>query len=120
MGHARETQTWIRRRTALAKWCKPANADHEIRNIKDGEGDDVILDKAMSPAHEAHLQRIKDKLTADLDAKYRAGQEEHGGQIWEKPGMLEHAYAEVLDLAVYIMTLMEQRETRRRITGRDT
>ncbi len=74
----------------------------------------------MDAAHRAHLDRIVEKLTADIRAKYEAGQQEHGGNIWEKPGMLQHAYAEVLDLAVYILTLMEQQETRRRITGRDT
>jgi hypothetical protein len=79
-----------------------------------------MIAHGMTAEHEAHLARIKDKLTKDIDAKYRAGQEEHGGEIWTKPGMLEHAYAEVLDLAVYILTLMEQRESRLRITGRDT
>lgn len=79
----------------------------------------MIATGGMTDAHEAHLARIKAKLTADIDAKYRAGQEEHGGEIWMKPGMLEHAYAEVLDLAVYILTLMEQRDNGRTITGRD-
>ena len=74
---------------------------------------------AMTPEHEAHLARIKARLAADIDAKYRAGQDEHGGRLWEKPGMLQHAYAEALDLCVYLLTEMEQRETRRTITGRD-
>jgi hypothetical protein len=79
----------------------------------------MIATDGMTEAHEAHLARIKAKLTGDIDAKYRAGQLEHGGEIWNKPGMLEHAYAEVLDLAVYILTLMEQRDRGRTITGRD-
>lgn len=62
----------------------------------------------MTPEHEAHLAYLKAELTADIDAKYRAGQEEHGGNIWEKPGMLEHAIEEVLDLAVYLYTLKGQ------------
>jgi hypothetical protein len=33
--------------------------------------------------------------------------------------MLEAAIAEVLDLAVYLYTLREQRDRRARITGRD-
>lgn len=74
----------------------------------------------MTAEQEAHLARVKARFSADLDAKYRAGQEEHGGDLWLKPGALENAYAEVLDLAVYILTLMEQRDERRRITGRDT
>lgn len=74
----------------------------------------------MTAEQEAHLARVKERFTADLDAKYRAGQDHHGGNLWEKPGALENAYAEVLDLAVYILVLMEQRDERRRITGRDT
>lgn len=73
----------------------------------------------MEPEQEAHLARVTDRLTKDLRAKYEAGQLEHGGNLWEKPGMLECAYAEVLDLAVYLLTLLEQRDTRARITGRD-
>ena len=73
----------------------------------------------MTPDHEAHLQRIKDRFVADVDAKYRAGQLEHGGQLWLKPGALENAYAEVLDLAVYLLTAMEQRDSGKAITGRD-
>jgi hypothetical protein len=73
----------------------------------------------MDGPHEAHLSRILTRLSADLRAKYEAGQQEHGGNLWEKPGMLEQAYAEVLDLAVYLITAMEQRDSGRRLTGRD-
>ena len=73
----------------------------------------------MTTEQDAHLARITARLTADLRAKYEAGQQEHGGNLWEKPGMLEQAYAEVLDLATYLLTLMEQRDSRTRITGRD-
>jgi hypothetical protein len=74
----------------------------------------------MTEEQHAHVERIVRRLTADIRAKYEAGQQEHGGNLWEKPGMLEQAYAEVLDLATYLLTLMEQRDQRRRITGRDT
>lgn len=74
----------------------------------------------MTPEQEAHLTRIKERFINDLDQKYRAGQGEHGGDLWMKPGMLERAYEEVLDLATYILTAMEQRDERRRITGRDS
>jgi len=79
-----------------------------------------VNDLAMTSEQEAHLSRVKARFTADLDAKYRAGQMEHGGNLWEKPGALEQAYAEVLDLATYLLVLMEQRDNRMRITGRDT
>lgn len=74
----------------------------------------------MTDEQEAHLARVKARFSADLDAKYRDGQAEHGGNLWEKPGALEQAYAEVLDLATYLITLMEQRDGRKTITGRDT
>lgn len=74
----------------------------------------------MTAEQEAHLQRIKETVSADLDAKYRAGQYEHGGNLWEKPGALEQAYAEVLDLAIYLRTALEQRDRHLRITGRDS
>jgi len=73
----------------------------------------------MDAPHEAHLARILSQLTADVRAKYEAGQIEHGGNLWEKPGMLEQALEEVIDLAVYLYTLREQRDSRRTITGRD-
>lgn len=74
----------------------------------------------MTAEQEAHLARVKARLVADLDAKYRDGQDKHGGDLWTKPGMLEQAYAETLDQAIYLLTAMEQRDSRRPITGRDT
>lgn len=64
----------------------------------------------MDQAHEAHLRRILDAFGADARAKYAAGQREHGGNLWEKPGMLEHAIEEAIDLVVYLFTLREQIE----------
>lgn len=64
----------------------------------------------MDAAHEAHLMRILDKFSADARAKYEAGQREHGGELWEKPGMLEHAIEEAIDMVVYLYTLKEQKE----------
>ena len=63
----------------------------------------------MSPEHEAHLKRIINDFNADLAAKYEAGQQEHGGNIWEKGGMLDHAIEEAIDMVVYLYTLREQR-----------
>lgn len=64
----------------------------------------------MTEEHEAHLARLKARICADVDAKYRQGQDHHGGELWLKPGMLLHAIEEVLDLAVYLYTLREQQE----------
>lgn len=74
----------------------------------------------MDAAQEAHLARVQARLANDLAAKYRDGQRSHGGDLWQKPGMLEQAIAEVLDLAVYLYTLLEQQENGIAPTGRDT
>lgn len=64
----------------------------------------------MDAEHEAHAERILTKFNADLRAKYEAGQIEHGGNLWEKPGMLEHAIEEAIDMVVYLYTLKEQKD----------
>jgi hypothetical protein len=62
----------------------------------------------MDRLHEEHLQRVIDGFSRDVRAKYEKGQQEHGGNLWQKPGMVDHAIEEVLDLAVYLYTLREQ------------
>lgn len=64
----------------------------------------------METEQELHLQRIKDQFLKDVDAKYRKGQAEHGGNLWLKPGMLDMALDEIVDLYVYMVTLKEQIE----------
>ena len=39
------------------------------------------------PEHEAHLQRLLAWVATQVDRKYRRGQAEHGGKLWEKPGL---------------------------------
>lgn len=75
---------------------------------------------SMTPEQEAHLARIKNEVVDDLDAKYRAGEEAHGGNLWDKPGMLEQAYAEALDLCIYLRTeINNRRDGRKPHNGRD-
>jgi hypothetical protein len=62
----------------------------------------------MTSDQSAHIDRVMaahDSLTRE---KYRDGQLEHGGNCWEKPGMLAHALDEASDLSVYLWTLKEQ------------
>ena len=68
----------------------------------------------MDADHEAHLRRILTQFNADARAKYEAGQAEHGGNLWERPGMLEHAIEEAIDQVIYLYTLREQRDRARR------
>lgn len=62
----------------------------------------------MTQEQEQHLQSIKDWFTTEVDKKYRAGQKEHGGDLWLKSGIIDMAIEEVLDMAVYLTTLKSQ------------
>lgn len=63
----------------------------------------------MPPSCEAHLHRVKERVTQLMDAKYRKGQAEHGGFLWRRR-MMPEVMAETLDLACYVMTLEEHIE----------
>lgn len=57
----------------------------------------------MDALHEAHLSGINRSLKAETDAKYRKGQDEHKGNLWEM-GALFFAKAvreEAIDQGVY-------------------
>jgi hypothetical protein len=62
----------------------------------------------MPPECERHLRRVKRRILARLDRKYRAGQREHGGHLWAKRGLIDDALDEVIDLVVYLESLKEQ------------
>lgn len=40
--------------------------------------------------------------------KYAKGQVEHGGNMWEKPGMLHNSYMELIDMLFYISSVGTQ------------
>lgn len=60
----------------------------------------------MTPEQEAHLQEIKDHVCTLLDAKYRKGAEEHGGNLKEMPldWFEKEIENEMVDLIVYFVT----------------
>jgi hypothetical protein len=62
----------------------------------------------MTPDRERHLAAVLKSATSLIDRKFRRGQVEHGGNIWEKPGMLHHAMDEAADLFPYLVTLEGQ------------
>jgi len=62
----------------------------------------------MSIHRANHLNRILNWFESKVSKKYIAGQKEHGGNIWEKTGLLSQIKDEVIDLVVYIETLEEQ------------
>jgi len=57
---------------------------------------------------ELHLERITLDTIKAIREKYRSGQREHGGRLWEKNGMLARITQEHLDAVVYGHTLREQ------------
>ena len=65
----------------------------------------------MTPEQEAHLQAIKARFNIETDKKYRAGQAEHGGNLWEKTDefLLYAAIEEAIDQVTYLVTLYEKR-----------
>lgn len=56
----------------------------------------------------AHAARVASEVAEAIHAKYCKGQQEHGGQIWKKAGMLGHAEDEARDLSVYHHVLRDQ------------
>lgn len=62
----------------------------------------------VNKQHEEHLQQIKDDFTKLVDIKYRSGQKEHGGNLWEKEGLIDMAIDEAIDQVVYLITLKNQ------------
>ena len=61
----------------------------------------------MTPQQEKHLQSIKTDFSKLVDAKYRAGQEEHGGDLFDKPllELVDNSIDEAVDQVVYLLTL---------------
>jgi len=62
----------------------------------------------MELRSEEHLEWLKDEAQKRIDSKYRTGQEEHGGYLPEKDGILDEAINEAIDLVVYLLTLKKQ------------
>lgn len=64
----------------------------------------------MTVSQEQHLERIKARFDAAVDAKYRAGAAEHGGTLLDADALTLIAWAkqEAVDQWVYLDTLEEQ------------
>lgn len=61
----------------------------------------------MSKEQEAHLEFIKYKFIKLTDPKYRGGQAEHGGNLYDMPKekLLDCAIEEAIDQVTYLLTL---------------
>jgi hypothetical protein len=64
----------------------------------------------VTNAQEAHLRRIKAEFCQLVDAKYRAGAAEHGGELLDVPalGILDLAIEEAIDQVAYLLSLKEK------------
>jgi|TARA_R110000824_G_scaffold401502_1_gene612649 hypothetical protein len=43
-----------------------------------------------------------------MTGKYHRGQQEHGGDLWSKPGALKNLEEEITDLGIYYKTAKDQ------------
>ena len=62
----------------------------------------------MTPEQQAHLNEMQVAFIKLSTEKYKKGQAQHGGKMWEKSGMLQEAKQEVIDLWHYLCTLERQ------------
>jgi hypothetical protein len=64
----------------------------------------------MTKDQELHLGRVLEMFELKTDEKYRNGQKEHGGNMWEMGviELVENAMDEAIDQWVYLYTIYEQ------------
>ena len=58
----------------------------------------------MTPEQHAHLAEIQEDFIKASNAKYRRGQAEHGGNLWERPVVTDLG-DEIIDLVIYYHTV---------------
>ena len=68
----------------------------------------------MTQNQEQHLEDIKRSFCEEVDAKYRAGQKEHGGNLWDRD-VVPDINNEAIDLVTYAYTNRERQNKIRRI-----
>ena len=63
----------------------------------------------MTPAQEMHLSSIKRRAVELIDRKYRRGQAEHGGDLWDLSveALVADAIDEAVDQLVYLLTIKD-------------
>lgn len=65
--------------------------------------------QGMTPDQEAHLASIIKRAAEATDKKYRAGQAEHGGNLWEVPigALVDNAIDEAIDQLAYLLSIKD-------------
>lgn len=66
--------------------------------------------RMMTPEREDHIASILKRFHERADAKYRKGQAEHGGNLWDltKEQLIDNAIEEAVDQVVYLFTLKDK------------
>ena len=62
----------------------------------------------MTLDQENHLNEILKEVRSKIDTKYRAGQAEHGGDLWERVPLIDDIMDEAVDQTTYALTLKRQ------------
>ena len=62
----------------------------------------------MTDQQRAHALRVVNHASEAIINRYSAGQAQHGGDLRCKGGLQQEAWAEAVDLIVYLSTLREQ------------
>lgn len=57
-----------------------------------------------------HANQVAKEAARLILVKYKAGQKEHGGMLWTKPGIIDMAIDEAVDQVIYLLTLKHQLE----------
>jgi hypothetical protein len=63
----------------------------------------------MTELQDKHLDWITDAIRNRIEVKYRQGQHEHGGNLWDIPviGLVDNAIDEALDQLTYLITIKQ-------------
>jgi hypothetical protein len=76
------------------------------------QDDQMIVEefKVMDQEQERHLAGIIEEFKLAAGAKYRKGQAEHQGNLWDVPPilLLDFAIEEAIDQVMYLMSIREQ------------
>lgn len=74
----------------------------------------------MTPEQESHLETIKGNFSRLVDAKYRKGQAEHGGNLFDLgiELLVDAAIDEAVDQIVYLLTLRDELRQRGSIVAK--
>lgn len=66
------------------------------------------MDLQITEAQAASMDQALSRFHIMAKNKYVSGQKEHGGNLWEKLNLLDHAEEEVIDLWYYLQGIRQK------------